>query len=265
MDLAIPMGAVRRVAARLYVARLDRQAIPPVRHELPQGDLQAAYAVQQANVERALGEGRIRAGRKIGLTSKAVQRQLGVNQPDFGVLFEDMAHRGDDVEIDLKRLISPRIEAEIALVLRRDIASPGLGRAGLADSVGAIAAAAEIVDSAIAGWDIEIVDTIADNASCGVFALGSQTPFAPAMNLAACRMRLFQDGDLRSEGAGSATLGDPLNALAWLAETAIALGDPLRAGEVVLAGALGPMIPLEVGAYRVEIDGLEPLTVRVRS
>jgi 2-keto-4-pentenoate hydratase len=263
--MSTSLTVIEDVAARLFAARSERRPIPPVRTSLPEMDVAVAYQVQQRNVRRRLETGRRIVGRKIGLTSEAVQRQLGVDQPDFGVLFDDMAYRGDDVTIPLRGFIAPRIEAEIAFVLRTDITVQGLSRAGIEAAIGEVAASAEIVDSAIAGWDINIVDTIADNASSGAYALGAPQPYAPGLDLPARVMRLSRGGEALAAGSGAATLGHPLAALSWLADTAVALGEPLRAGEVILAGALGPMTPFQAGDYLVEIEGFPPLTVRAEA
>lgn len=257
--------AVEDVAARLFDARLARRPIPPVRNLLPEMDVAAAYKVQQLNVRRAVADGAMAVGRKIGLTSEAVQRQLGVNQPDFGVLFSAMNYGGMGAEIAISNLISPRIEAEFAFVLGVDITEAPVTAESAGRAVDAVAVAAEIVDSAIAGWDINIVDTIADNASCGGFVIGRWLPFTRDLDLPLRGMRMTRDGLEVSKGAGAATLGDPLNALAWLAQAAIEVQEPLRAGEIVLAGALGPMVPLIPGDYVVEIDGFRPLWMRART
>lgn len=257
--------AVGRVADLIWTARAQARPIAPVRTALPALDVGAAYAVQQINVRRRLAQGRRVAGRKIGLTSEAVQKQLGVDQPDFGVLFDDMGHYGDDVTVQLAGMIAPRIEAEIAFVLKADIPEQGLDRAALEARIGEVAASAEIVDSAIAGWDINIVDTVADNASSAAFALGAPQPYVAGMDLPERAMRMSRAGETLSQGTGAATLGHPLTALAWLADTAAGLGDPLRAGDVILAGALGPMKAFEAGDYVIEIDGFPALTVRARS
>lgn len=254
--------SLQAVADRIWNARASGQAIGPVRDELPPQDIAAAYAVQRINVRRQLGAGRRQVGRKIGLTSEAVQKQLGVDQPDFGALFDDMHLGGMGAEIRIRSLISPRIEAEFAFLLGDDITEGPVTADSAAKAVESVAVAAEIVDSAIANWDIKIVDTVADNASCGAFVVGPWVPFARSLDLPARSMRMTRGDEEISKGAGAATLGDPLNALAWLAQTAIDLGDPLRAGEIVLAGALGPMTPLKVGDYVVEIDGFKPLWMR---
>ena len=258
--MAAPWQTIGDIADRLFAARNTGVAIAPVRTELPHKDVNAAYAVQQINVARLEQQGAHRVGRKIGLTSKAVQQQLGVDQPDFGVLFAHMDFGGKPFSI--AKLIAPRIEAEFAFQIGRDIEQSGLTGDALASCVQSVAASAEIVDSAIAGWNIDIVDTVADNASCGGFVLGPWTPFQRDLNLPARKMRLALNGDPISTGEGAATLGDPLNALAWLADVSIARGAPLRAGEVVLSGALGPMKPLVPGDYAVEIDGFPQLAMR---
>ncbi|MBS0491570.1 MAG: 2-keto-4-pentenoate hydratase [Proteobacteria bacterium] len=252
-------ATIQTVADDLLAARRKGAAIAAVRSRLPAKDLTAAYAVQKLNIDRLVAGGRRRVGRKIGLTSEAVQRQLGVDSPDFGVLLDDMDFSAGD--IPLKGLIAPRVEAEFALRLARDITQAGLAGAALAPFVEAVAVSVEIVDSAT-NWDIDIVDTIADNASSCGFAVGAWRAFSPELGLPGRRMRLSRGGETISQGVGAATLGDPLNALAWLAEASIAVGDPLRAGEFVLSGALGPMAALTAGDYRVEIDGFDPLLLR---
>lgn len=255
-------AAIARIADRLFEARATRRPIPPVRSELPALDIDSAYKVQQINVRRLLESGRKVVGRKIGLTSAAVQKQLGVDQPDFGVLFDVMAYGGAGAEISVSKLIAPRIEAEFAFRLGVDITKGPFTAEAVAGAVESVAVATEIVDSAIANWDINIVDTIADNASCGAFVTGPWVPFTRDLDLPSRAMRMTRFGAEVSKGAGAATLGDPLNALAWLAETAVAFGDPLRAGEIVLAGALGPMTALAPGDYAVNIEGFAPLWLR---
>lgn len=254
--------AVQTIAERLFEARRTAVAIPPIHDELAPLDISSAYAIQRLNTERRIKAGARAVGRKIGLTSQAVQKQLGVDQPDFGMLFDDMAHRGDSVVVKRAGLISPRIEAELAFVLSADIATKVMANADLHRVIASVAASAEIVDSAIADWKIGIVDTIADNASSGAFAIGTPQVYTPDMDLPGRTMRLLKDGELKSSGTGAATLGDPLTALAWLANTAIAFGDPLRKGDIVLSGALGPMIPMDAARYEIEISGFPKLTVQ---
>ena len=250
------------IARRLFEARRTASPIAPIRGELAEGDIPAAYRIQKTNIARLVAGGARRVGRKIGLTSKAVQTQLGVEQPDFGVLLDTMKWEGNAVTVPLTGLIAPRIEAEIAFVLAADITQTRLARDELAGSIGGMAAAAEIVDSAIAGWDIKIVDTIADNASSGRFAIGGIVVLRAGDDLPARAMRMSKNGVVVSSGSGAASLGDPLTALAWLADVSIDFGDPLRAGEIILSGALGPMVPFESALYRIEIDGFAPLEVK---
>jgi 2-keto-4-pentenoate hydratase len=243
-------------AARL--ARAAATGIPcaPVRDLIGADDVPRAYRVQGLLVTGWLAAGTRRVGRKIGLTAPAVQAQLGVGQPDFGVLLSSM-RVGQDEPVASSRLLQPRIEAEVAFVLGRDIAGTDPGIDEVASAVATARPALEIVDSRIVGWDITIADTVADNASCGLFVLGDAEVPLGAFDPVAVSMTLQQDGEEVSSGTGAACLGNPLNALAWLAATAAAYGDPLRAGEIVLSGALGPMVPVRAGArYEASLSGL---------
>jgi len=204
-----------------------------------------------------LERGRRVVGRKIGLTSPAVQAQLGVDQPDFGVLFDDMLC-AQDQPVEMGRLLQPRIEAEIAFVLGADLADGDLDERAARAAVAEVVPALEIVDSRVAGWDITIVDTVADNASSGLYVLGEPRRPLGELDLTAVEMTLVDgEGTTVSSGSGAACLGDPVNALLWLARTTRELGDPLRAGEVVLSGALGPMVPVRAGTrYTATLTGL---------
>jgi 2-keto-4-pentenoate hydratase len=244
------------LAARLREAEQLRQPVAPVRGEIAPGDMALAYAVQQANVEARQARGERIVGRKIGLTSTAVQRQLGVDRPDFGALFASMAC-GDGETISLGRLIQPKVEAEIALVLERDLVREKHSFADILSATAYALAAIEVVDSRIRDWDISFVDTVADNASSALFVLGSRPVPLDQLDLAGCRMTMQQDGEQVSQGVGAACLGNPLNAATWLADTMVKLGTPLRAGDVVLTGALGPMVAVAgPGSFTAQIDGL---------
>jgi 2-keto-4-pentenoate hydratase len=254
------MTVVEHVADALYQATKSGKPCPPVRALLD--DLDAAYEVQRANVERAVAAGGRIVGRKIGLTSTAVQRQLGVDQPDFGTLFADMAVP-DGGEVAAGRLIQPKIEAEAALVLGADLPHRQCTAADLLRATEFALPALEIVDSRIAGWDIGLLDTVADNASCGLYVLGGRPVPLAALDLRSIRMRMARDGETVSEGGGADCLGSPLNAAVWLASTLAALGDPLRAGEIVLTGALGPMAAVTPGSeYVAELGELGAVQVR---
>ncbi|AOD21165.1 2-keto-4-pentenoate hydratase [Rhodococcus sp. p52] len=252
-------------ADRLIEATRSSTPCGPVRDLLGETDIDLAYAVQQQLTDRRLAEGARIVGRKIGLTSPAVQQQLGVDRPDFGVLFEDMDVTALD-EVPSERLLQPKAEAEIAFVLSADLDSDDLDLATVRAAVGHAVAALEIVDSRVAGWDIKITDTVADNASSGLYVLGSQTLPLDEFEPIDATMRMYVDDELVSEGNGAACLGDPLNALLWLARTAREFGQPLRAGQVVLSGALGPMVPAPPGVtVRAEISSLGTVTARFSS
>ncbi|MBL8438373.1 MAG: 2-keto-4-pentenoate hydratase [Zoogloeaceae bacterium] len=243
-------------AALLRAAAAERQAIPPLRERLAQADLAGAYAVQEANTRAALAEGRRLVGRKIGLTSRAVQAQLGVDQPDFGMLFADMAV-GDGEPVALSRLIQPKVEAEIALVLGRDLPFERHTYADLLRATEYCLPAIEIVDSRIADWNIRFVDTVADNASSGLFVLGGRPVRPTEVDMSACAMTMCRGEETVSRGNGRACLGHPLNAAVWLADVMARQGRPLSAGDIVLTGALGPMVNVSPGdQFDVEIAGL---------
>jgi 2-keto-4-pentenoate hydratase len=236
---------VTEAAYRLRAASADRTPCAPVRDLIGGIDVYAAYAVQLQLTQDRLAAGARAVGRKIGLTSAAVQAQLGVDRPDFGVLFQDM-EVAEATDVSMDRLLQPRIEAEIAFVLGADLegeVSPATVRAAVDYALVAL----EIVDSRIAGWDISFGDTVADNASSGLFVLGAQRLTLGDFEPRDTKVTLFVDGIPTSTGTGAACLGDPLRALTWLATTARDLDDPLRSGELVLSGALGPMVAVRPG------------------
>ncbi|GAA2557393.1 2-keto-4-pentenoate hydratase [Pseudonocardia hydrocarbonoxydans] len=230
---------------------------PPVRGLLPDRTMATGYAVQSLLTAARLGEGRRVVGRKIGLTAPKVQAQLGVDQPDFGVLFDDMACPHGEV-VDIDRLLQPKIEAEIAFVLAADLDREDLTEETVRSAVGQAVAALEIVDSRIDGWDITLVDTVADNASSGLYVLGDEPVELGSRDLRGVEMVMVDDtGAEVSSGSGADCMGDPIAALLWLARVARDVGSPLRAGDVVLSGALGPMVPVTAGAtYRAELTAL---------
>ena len=236
--------------------------VPPVRDQIAAGDVASAYAVQQHNTGVWVKAGRRIVGRKIGLTNPVVQRQLGVDQPDFGVLFDDMAY-GDGEEVPTDAVLQPKVEAEVALVMATDLE---LKRPTMAELISAVAyalPAIEIVGSRIAGWDIDIRDTVADNASSGLFVLGGSPKLLTDIDLREVRMTMTNGDETVSTGTGASCLGHPLVAGLWLARTLAAMGDPLRAGDVVLTGALGPMVTADPGrSFEATITSLGSVRTR---
>lgn len=248
-------------AERLSEAQRTRKPCPPVRTLFAADDLAGAYAVQDRNVSLAVEEGRRIVGRKIGLTAKSVQRQLGVDQPDYGILFADMEVQ-DGETIPSGRVLQPKAEAEIALVLERDLTSEQPTIVDVLRATAYALPAIEIVGSRIAGWDISIVDTIADNASSGAFVLGTRPRLLADLDLRLCGMAMFLNGDPVSVGAGIACLGNPLIAAQWLARTMVRVGRPLLAGDIILTGALGPMVAARPGDFlEARIEGLGRVSV----
>jgi 2-keto-4-pentenoate hydratase len=256
---AVEQGAIEQAAGRLAAAIRDRRPCAPVRDLIGDSDIDAAYVVQArllADREGRDGRPARVIGRKIGLTSVAVQRQFGVARPDFGVLFADMAlASGEPASLD--RFLQPRVEAEIAFVLGKDLTEPGATVADVLRATEFVLAAIEIVDSRIAGWDISITDTVADNASSGGLVLGTMPVPLAGLDLAQAGMVIEHGGEPVSVGAGEACMGSPVTAVAWLAREVARRGAPLRAGEIVLSGALGPMVAVTApGRYRARLDGL---------
>ncbi len=266
--------AIQAAVDRLADALTTRVPCAAVRDLIGTDDLPAAYAVQQGIVQRRLAAGATVVGRKIGATSKAVQDQLGVDQPDFGYLFDDMdvsdgAAAGGG-PISMRTLVQPRVEAEVAFVLAHDLDLPEdeITLARVRAAVDVALPALEIVDSRIDKWDIGFTDTVADNASSGLYVVGRPDTHGRRLDGGDSWeprdvvMSLTINGEELSAGTGAACLGDPLEALRWLAVQAARFGDPLRAGHLILSGALGPFVPFAPGD-RVEasISGFDPLSV----
>jgi len=259
-DVALPhVGAA---VERLATALESRVPCAPVRDLIGTDDLPAAYAVQRGLVQKRLAAGATVVGRKIGATSEAVQNQLGVDQPDFGYLLDEMDVSDQD-PVSMRRLLQPRVEAEVAFRLASDIDPADevdITLELVRSAVEVALPALEIVDSRIDKWDITFTDTVADNASSGLYVVGSEGKSLDELEPRDVGMSLTINGEVRSSGNGAACLGDPLEALRWLAVQCHRFGDPLRAGQVVLSGALGPFVPFAAGD-RVEasISGFEPL------
>jgi 2-keto-4-pentenoate hydratase len=248
--------SIQQVADRIFEAHSAGKPSAPIRELLPEGALDQAYAAQEINTERWLANGRRLVGRKIGLTSLAVQKQLGVDQPDYGMLFDDMAIP-DGWEIGRKQLIQPKVEAEVAFVLERDLDQERLTIADVLRAIAFALPAIEVVDSRIKDWKIGILDTIADNASSGLYVLGATPKKLENLDLRLAGMVMESAGEPISVGAGAACLGNPLSAVLWLAKTMARVGRPLQAGDTVMSGALGPMVGVKWGdVVEARIEGL---------
>ncbi|MES2492584.1 MAG: fumarylacetoacetate hydrolase family protein [Pseudomonadota bacterium] len=244
-----------QLAARLRDAYAGG-VVAPLRDGLDPVDADGAYAVQTINTRFWEAQGRRIVGRKAGLTAKAVQTQLGVDQPDFGVLFDDM-RVPDGGALDPARSIQPKAEAEIAFVLGADLPATDSTPEQVAAAVATVHAAIEIVDSRIADWKITFADTVADNGSSAFFVLADEGKPLPGLDIWTAGMVMQINGEPVSLGVGAAALGHPLNAAAWLANTLAARGEPLKAGDIVLAGALGPMVALKPGDHvRAVVGGI---------
>lgn len=248
--------AIEKAALRLREAGETHNPCAPVRDLIDPGDVAGAYAVQELNTKYWLERGRKLVGRKIGLTAVAVQKQLGVDQPDFGLLFADM-RASEDRAISIAETMQPKVEAEVALVLKAPLTRAQHTPADVAAATDYACAAIEIVGSRIANWDIKLADTIADNASSSHFVLGAHHVRLNDVDLAACAMSMTRRGETLSTGSGAACMGNPLNAAAWLADAMVKYGRPLQAGDVIMTGALGPMAAVEAGdTVEAKIEGL---------
>lgn len=252
-----------KAALALRHARQTRTPIAPVSATYGIAGLDSAYAVAEINTQADLAAGRRIIGLKVGLTSKAVQIQLGVDQPDFGVLFDDMEYLSAQ-EIPMARLMQPKVEAEVAFVVGRDLTTPNPSYAEFLTTIDYALPALEIVDSAITDWKISLVDTVADNASSALYVLGDQPITLGQLSLGELGASMTRNGQVVSVGSGAACLGHPLRAAYWLARTMAARGQGLKAGQVILSGALGPMVPLVAGdLIQAQIGALGNVSCRM--
>jgi len=245
----------------LYGAWKTRQMRAPLTARIPTLTIDDAYAIQQRMVARRLEQGERVVGKKIGVTSQVVQQMLDVHQPDFGILLSGM-HYKDGSAIPMDTLIQPRAEGEIVFYLKHELRGPGISAEQVLAATDSVAACFEIVDSRIQDWKIRIQDTVADNASCGVFVIGKERVAPAALDLASCEMVIEKNGEVVATGVGAAALGHPANAVAWLANELGARGIALNAGEPILSGSLAPLIPVTAGdALTVRIGGIGTCSV----
>lgn len=247
----------------LYRALRGRTTVPPLTARTPELTQEQAYRISLGLLQRREADGERIVGKKIGATSRAVQDMLQVGQPDYGFLLDRMqCPTGAPVAIS-RELIQPRAEGEIAFVLKYDLMGPGITNADVLWATAGVKACFEIVDSRVTDWKIKIQDTIADNASCGLFMVADALIDAAAVDLTTCGMVLWKNGELAATGAGAAALGSPVNCVTWLANVLGAHGVGLKAGEVILSGSLVPLIPIAAGdSLELAIGGIGRLSAR---
>ncbi len=247
---------VEAAAKRLREAAQKGIPCEPIRNLIGMDDLEKAYAVQEINTSLRIAQGARVVGSKIGLTSKAVQKQLGVDQPDFGMLWNDTEILNGG-EVSMKHLMQPKAEAEIAFVIGKDLDKDIITSVDVLSAIEYALPSIEVVGSRIANWDIKITDTIADNASASHWVVGHRPVKLDRFDLINCKMKMENNGALVSEGVGKACLGSPINALLWLAQKMKSLGKPMQAGDLILSGAIGPMVAAKAGDnFHVTIEGL---------
>ena len=254
---------IQQCGDELYNALTNRTTLRPFTERFPDISINDAYHISLRMVERRVEAGEKIIGKKIGVTSKAVQNMLNVHQPDFGYLTDNMVfNQGEEMPIS-EQLIQPRAEGEIAFILKKDLIGPGVTNADVLAATECVMPCFEIVDSRIEDWNIKIQDTVADNASCGLFVLGDNAVSPSQVDLATCGMVVEKNGSIISTGAGAAALGSPVNCVTWLANTLGQFGIPLKAGEVILSGSLVPLEPVQAGDFMtVSIGGIGSASVR---
>lgn len=261
--MSMDRESIRRYGDELYEALAGRYTVEPLTDREPEIGIDDAYHISMHLLERREQAGERVIGKKIGVTSRAVQSMLDVHQPDFGYLTDSMVYgNGDELPIS-ERLIAARAEGELAFILKRDLVGPGVSNADVLRATECVMPCFEIVDSRIRDWNIRIQDTVADNASCGLFVLGDRAADPRRVDFVTCGMVVEKNAEVVSTGAGAAALGSPVNCVAWLANTLGRFGIPLQAGEVILSGSLVPLQPVEPGeSMHVSIGGVGTASVR---
>jgi 2-oxopent-4-enoate/cis-2-oxohex-4-enoate hydratase len=260
--MALTPAQIKHYGDELYACLRARTTVAPLTTREPDITIDDAYRISLRLLERRLADGEKIIGKKIGVTSKPVQNMLGVHQPDFGFLTDRMQTANDGEMPISKELIQPRAEGEIAFLLKKDLNGPGVTAADVLAATDAVMPCFEVVDSRIQDWKIKIQDTIADNASCGMFVVGQ--PVSPKdLDLVTCGMVVWKNEEIISTGAGAAVQGSPLNSVAWLANTLGKFDIPFKAGEIILSGSLVPLEPVKAGdVVRLAIGGIGKASVR---
>lgn len=251
------------LAEKLYQARLLAAPVAPLSETHPEITLDDAYKISRLGFQKRLKTPTKYVGRKIGLTSLAVQKQLGVGQPDFGYITADMLVDHEGV-VGSKALIAGRVEGEVAFVLGKELKGPGVSWDDVVAATDHVLGCIEIIDSRVKDWKIKIQDTIADNASSAMIVLGNHPKKLSAIDLEMAGMALRLNGEVESTGVGAACLGHHIHSVVWLANTLGTLGETLRAGDIILSGAYGPVVPFKPGDLcEVEISGLGKIRCRM--
>lgn len=260
--MAMTPDIIARYGDELYESLISCVPVEPLTNREPDISIEDAYHIQLRLIQRRLDAGEIVVGKKIGVTSKVVMDMLGVNQPDFGHLLSGMVFNEGEA-VDVSKMIAPKAEAEVAFILKHDLTGPGVTADDVMRATECVMPCFEIVDSRIKDWKIKIQDTVADNASCGVFSLGGvrRTPYE--LDLSVAGMVLEKNGEIISTSSGASVQGSPVNAVAWLANTLGAFGISLKAGDVILSGSQSPLVPVKAGDSLVcSVGGLGSTTVR---
>jgi 2-keto-4-pentenoate hydratase len=253
---------IDQLADELWQATTQRQPVEPLTDRYSDLVIEDAYAIQSRVIDRRIADGSRMIGRKVGLTAKPMQQMLGVDEPDYGVLLDDMFIEDGDL-IDLGTLLQPRVEAELAFVMERDLTGPGVTTANALAAMAGVLPAVEVVDSRVADWRIKLVDTVADNASSGLLVMGGRLRRVDEFDLRLVGAVVSRHGAVIDSGAGAAALGNPARCVAWLANKLATFGASLRAGDIVLPGAVHRMVPVQPGdVFRAEFAHLGAVTVR---
>ncbi len=256
----VSTSRIIQLGDELFDSLRSRSPLESLTDREPDLTLEHAYQIQEHVIGKRLALGDRIIGKKIGLTSRVVQRALGVSEPDFGQLLASMVATDT---IAVATLLQPRAEGEIAFLLDRDLTGPGVSNADVLSATRSVLPCFEIVDSRIRNWRIRLQDTVADNASAGMFVLGDRAVDPMTLDLSTCGMVLEKNGVLECTGAGAAALGSPVNCVAWLANALGRFGTPLRAGEIILSGSLGALIPVAAGdCLHLSIGGIGSASVR---